>query len=178
MKSQKGMSHLMLILSIIIIIIIIVGVTYLIRNLVEEEGMKNYQTDMLLIQGKVKILSQESIIEKNEGILKGKKVSENLEDEQIKLLIEKNVISQEEGSFSKYYILENSNLEEMGIENVVLKEGFYIVNYDTDEIIYSKGIEIEDNTYYKLSELKHISNQKENLTENIEINVEENQVVE
>lgn len=162
MKNQKGMSHLMLIFSIIIIILIIVGVSYFIKTSVEQQQLENYQTNMLLIQGKVKILSQESIIQKNEEILKGKKVLDNLEDEQIKILLEKSVISQEETSFEKYYILENADLEEMGIQNVILKQGFYIVNYDTDEIIYSNGITVDNKKYYKLSELSNKEEQEEN----------------
>lgn len=157
MKSQKGMGHLMLILCMAIIILFIIGIIYIIRENIENEKLQTFETNMLLIQGKVKVISQEATIQKNEELLKGKKLADNLEDEEIKELLTNKIISQEEESFSKYYILEKSNLEEMGLGDIRLKEGYYIVNYDTDEVIYSKGIKIRKETYYKLSELKNIN---------------------
>ena len=120
---------------------------------------------MLLIQGKVKVISNEATIQKNEELLKGRKVTEAIEEEQIKKLLENNIISQEETSFSKYYILEQEHLDEIGLDNIKLKEGYFIVNYDTDEIIYSNGIKVGKDTYYKLSELGKINKQEENIEE-------------
>ena len=165
MKSQKGMGHLMLILCIAIIILFIVGIGYIIMQNMEKEKIQTYETDMLLIQGKIKVTSKEATIQKNEELLKGRKVSEAMEEEQIKKLLENNIISQEETSFSKYYILEQSNLEEMGLSNIKLEEGYFIVNYDTDEIIYSNGIKVGKDIYYKLSELKELNKQEENIEE-------------
>lgn len=162
MKNQKGMGHLMLIICIAIIICFIVGIIYIGKNRMKEEILQTYETNMLLIQGNVKIISQESTIQKKEELLKGRKLTDNLEDESVKKLLENNIINQEEASFAKYYILENSHLEEMGLNNIELKEGYYIVNYDTDEIIYSEGIKIGKETYYKLSELEKIGVQEEN----------------
>jgi len=161
MKSQKGMGHLMLIVCIIIIILAIGSILYFAKEKTEEEIVQTYKTDMLLIQGKIKVLSQESTIQKNEEILKGRKIEDCLEDAEIKTLLEKQIISQEEADFSKYYVLEKANLEEMGLNNIQLKEGYYIVNYDTDEIIYAKGIKIGDKIYYKLSELKQETGKEE-----------------
>ena len=103
--------------------------------------------------------------QKKEELLKGRKVEEAIEEEQIKKLLENNIISQEETSFSKYYIFEQSHLDEMGLDNIKLKEGYFIVNYDTYEIIYSNGIKVGKDTYYKLSELKEINKQEENIEE-------------
>lgn len=161
MKNQKGMGHLMLILCIVIIVLAIGSILYFAKEKVEEEVIKTYETDMLLIQGKTKVLSQESTIEKKEELLKGRKIEECLEEEEIKNLLEKQIISQEEPEFSKYYILEKANLEEMGLANIQLKEGCYVVNYDTDEIIYAKGIKVGDKIYYKLSELKQETEKEE-----------------
>lgn len=155
MKSQKGMGHLMLIICIAIIMLFVVGIIYILRENIQKEKLETYQTDMLLIQGKVKVISQEATIQKNEELLKGRKLSDSLEEEQVKNLLENNVISQEETSFSKYYILEKSHLEEMGLNNIKLEEDYYIVNYDTDEIIFSRGIKIGKETFYKLSELQN-----------------------
>ena len=153
MKDQKGMGHLMLISCVIIIILVAIGAFYYFFIKLETQVIETYETDMLLIQGKVKVLSEEAIINKNEELLKGRKVSDSLEDEEVKTLLENGVLSQEEESFSKYYLLEKSNLDEMG---------YYIVNYDTDEIIYSKGIQVGENTYYKLSEIEELKEKEEN----------------
>ena len=171
MKSEKGMGHLMLILCIIIILVAIISILNIAHSKIQQEGTENYKTDMLLIQSKVKILSQESTIQKKEEILKGKKVADDLENDVVKKLIENKIISQEEKEFAKYYILENATLEEMGLNTISLKEGVYIVNYDTDEIIYSEGIKIKENIYYKLSDLQKLNEEKE-----IEGNLETQQV--
>ena len=154
MKSEKAMGNVTLFISIVIIILIVAAILCGGYILIEERNIENYQTDMLMLQGKVKILSQEAIMEKKDELLKGKKVSENIEDENIKRLIENKVISQEEEAFEKYYIIEPVNLEEMGLSNIAPSEGFYIVNYDTDEIIYSNGIVLGKETYYKLSQIQ------------------------
>lgn len=167
MKNQKGMGQIMLIFWLIIIIISIIGIIYFALSGLSKEQIETYETDMLLIQGKVKVISQEAVLQKNEEHLKGIKLSDNIEDKKVKELIEKQVISEQEPNFTKYYILEKENLEEIGLTDINLKNGFYIVNYDTDEIIYSEGIRIGENTYYKLSELKQ---QKENNMQNEEFN--------
>lgn len=166
MKNQKGMGHLMLIICITIIILIVIGIIYILRENIQKEKLETYQTDMLLIQGKVKVISQEATIQKKEELLKGRKLSDSLDEEQVKKLLDNNIIAQEETSFSKYYILEQSHLEEMGLNNIKLQEGYYIVNYDTDEIIYSNGITIGEKTFYKLSELEN-QNIKETVNETI-----------
>lgn len=162
MKNQTGMGHLMLILCIVIIAFIVGSVIYVTQKVWQKETIETYETDMLLIQGKVKVLSQEATIQKNEELLKGKKVEDNIEQEQIKTLLENNVISKEEASFSKYYIVEKEALQEMGLHKIKLESGYYIVNYDTDEVIYSEGVKVGDKVYYKLSELKLQKEQEEN----------------
>ena len=179
MKNQKGMGHITTTISIAIIILLLLGITYYAINRLKEEQVQNYETDMLLIQGKVKILSQESTIQKNEELLKGKKVSENLEDEEIARLLENNVISQDAEDFSKYYIIEKENLEEMGLSEVEPSEGHYIVNYKTYEIIYSNGVKADESIFYKLSELQEHNKEKETQVEQaIENQSEQEQTVE
>ena len=165
MKNQKGMAHIVYILSVVIILGLIIWLLFFSKTKVEDEVLKMYETDMLLIQGKVKVLSKESIVEGNNDGLKGKKIEENLEDETVEKLLENGIISKEEENFSKYYIIDKQTLDEMGLTDVKIREGFYIVNYNTDEIIYAKGITIEENTYYKLSEIKEVNSKKEGQNE-------------
>ncbi len=175
MKSQKGMSHIVLILAIAIILVLIVCALFFSKTKLENEVLKMYETDMLLIQGKVKILSKEAIVKGSDDELKGKKVEESLEDETIKNLLEKGIISKEDQNFPKYYIIDRTTLDEMGLTDVKIRDGFYIVNYNTDEIIYAKGITIEKDTYYKLTEIKEANSKKEN--QNEVINEKMNEIV-
>ena len=76
------------------------------------------------------------------------------EDKEIKELQEKGIIDLNSKNV-KYYTLNQSNLEELGLSNIKLEEGFYIVDYNSNEIIYSKGVENQDgNRLYKLSEFQ------------------------
>lgn len=162
MKNQRGMSQITLVISIIIIIVIAVLGFNITKKMLERRNVENYKTNMLLLQGKVKVISKEFVMKKeDEEILEGKKVSENLEREDIKELLQKGIISQEDESFERIYIIENKDLERIGLSNIKLKDGYYIVNYNTDEIIYSKGIEIDQKVYYKLSEIKEMYDKKE-----------------
>lgn len=176
MKEQKGMGHITLFISMIIILMILGAIIYFAIFNIQETKIQNYETNMLLIKGKTKILSEESAIKNNEELLKGRKVSENLEDEQIKKMLEKEVISEEEENFSKYYILDDSNLEEMGLDSIKPNKGYYIVNYESGEIIYTEGVKINKELYYKLSDIKQKEDEKDN--DNEISNKEENQVQE
>ena len=50
----------------------------------------------------------------------------------------------------------------MGIANELknIEENVYIVNYDTAEVIYKKGVEINNNLKYKLSDIVTKEQQK------------------
>lgn len=173
MKNEKGMGHLMLILCIICIIFIAVGAIYVSYHLLENQVIETYKTDMLLIQGKVKVLSEEAIVQKNEALLVGRKITDCLEIEEIKTLLEKGIISQDEENFENYYVLEKVNLEEMQLPTIRLEKGYYVVNYNTDEIIYSEGMKKGKDRYYQLSELEQLEQNKENQEKEKEV-VKEN----
>lgn len=173
MKSQKGMSLKMLIICIFILVVLAITIAYFINSQIRNEKMQTYKTNMLLIQGKIKVLSQESTIQKKDEILKGEKLLDKLEEEKIKELLDKKVINQEEENFSKCYIWNQETLNEVGLSNIYLQDGCYIVNYETDEVIYSEGINIGNKVYYRLSELLEIEYEKEILEENIIEQVQE-----
>ena len=85
-----------------------------------------------------------------------KQVKENLEDEKIKKLLDENIINQEDENFENYYIIDSENLNQLNL-NDDLEGEYYIVNYKNYEIIYSKGIEVEEKTYYTLTDLKGLN---------------------
>ncbi len=154
MKNEKAMSLISVIIAIIIIIGIIASAVYFVGKGFQASRIENVKTNMLLVQGKIKVLQESSIAKKDETILKGKKLVDNQENKKVKEMLEKKVITPEEQNFDKYYIVDGEILKEMQIEGIVFGEGnFYIVNYATNEIIWTQGLKIEDKVYYKLSEI-------------------------
>lgn len=118
---------------------------------------------MLLVQGKIKVIEQENEMNKEENPLKGLKVSENLENEKVKSLIENKVINPEDENFDNYYIINSETLNELKLQDN-LKGEYYIVNYKTYEIIYSKGIEIENEMHYSLTEILEHTEERQGRT--------------
>ena len=43
----------------------------------------------------------------------------------------------------------------MGLEKIDIADG-YLVNYESEEIIYVRGLKKDDNMYYKLSDIKDL----------------------
>lgn len=152
MRKENAMTHITLVIWIVIIIVIgYLGINFILKETVKGK-VENLKTDMLLVQGRIKVIEQENEMNKEENSLKGLKVSENLEDEKIKKLIENKVINAEEENFDKYYIINSETLNDLKLQDN-LKGEYYIVNYKTHEIIYSKGIEIENEMHYTLTEI-------------------------
>ena len=167
MKNEKGMSHIMLIILLVIIAFVIFAVIHIAKAEIQKSNIENLETDMLQIQGKTKIIAEEDNMDKDNNKLKGRKVEDYKEIQKIKELIENKVIAEDEENFSKYYIFDKLDLEEIKLENTNSDKGFYIVNYTTHEVIYSEGLTIDGKTYYKLSELKELNKKEENSTNEI-----------
>ena len=126
--NQKGLSHIGMIIAIaIIILLVIFGVIF----------AKDKITDMLLIQAKCQVIKDEYILKKDEGLYKGKKLSEDKQ-------VGNGLVDESDANYDKYYILEKSNLEEMGLEKIKLEDNEkYIVNYETLEVISTNGEKIK-----------------------------------
>jgi hypothetical protein len=153
MKNQKGMGHITLIICIIAIIVIATLTVKYILNEKDKREIENLSTDMLLVQGKIKVISQENEMSEEENPLVGKKVQDNLENEKIKVLIDNNIISKEDENFEDYYIIDSETLvNDLKLEDN-LQDEYYVVNYKTYEVIFSKGIEIEEQMYYTLTDI-------------------------
>ena len=173
MKKQNAMSLIGVIIAITFIIMIICGAIYFTMEQFEKSRIENVKTNMLLVQGKIKVLQESSVAKKDESILKGKKVADNAENEKVKEMLEKGVISTQDESYDKYYIVDQDTLTQMQIEGIVFGEGnFYIVNYATNEILWTQGITIDGVTYYKLSDLEKLDETTTNTQANEQLNVE------
>lgn len=179
MKNEKGMTYIMLLVVIVLIIIGIVGITYFVQKKYEESQVENIRTDMLLIQGKIRVLSEKTTAKKEDATLQGRKVSENKEEEKVKQLLDKQIITEQEEHFEDYYILEEQQLKDMGLDTIILQEGnYFIVNYKTDEVITTKPVKVNKEEYYKLSQLKEVQEEIEDTQEETVLPNEETENVE
>lgn len=75
------------------------------------------------------------------------------EDININEFLSKNIVTQEE--YEKYYLLNSDSLTAMGLGELINKySGYFIVNYEVYEVIYTNGYENSNGLWcYKLSEL-------------------------
>lgn len=151
-KNNKGITIVSLVI-VIIVLIIIAGVSIGVGgNVIKSAKLQSINTNMLLIQAKAKVIFEESNFNKDESLLKGQKVSDIIGNEQIQELVSQSVIDDTQN----YYLLSQEDLDEIGLYNIEVGDG-YVVNYQTEEIIYVKGFKVENTTYYKLSETKDLN---------------------
>lgn len=176
MKKDNGMSHITLVIWILIILAIgALAISFITKD-INNRKIENLTTDMLLVQGKIKVIAQENEMNEEEHPLIGRKVQDNLEDEKVKKLLENNIIKSEDEIFDKYYIIDSEILKELNLQDNLDGE-YYIVNYTSYEIIYTKGLEIDGQMHYTLTELLEHRNKKEQniqVTNEEQINVEQN----
>ena len=149
MKNQKGITLVMLAVT-IVIMAILAGVTVNVgSDIIKQAKIQTLNTNMLLLQAKVKTISEEASFNKNTDNYKGSKITSN---EKINNLKEKGVIENPE----QCYLLSKDDLNALGLEKVDIHDG-YIVNYETEEIIYVRGIKLGNQTFYKLSETQSLT---------------------
>jgi len=152
MKKENGMSYITLVFWVVVIIAVVVVGTKIILKETENREVENLTTDMLLLQGKIKVIAQENEMNEEENPLIGRKLTENLEDEKVKNLIDNKVITEEGEALENYYIIDSETLKTLNLEDNLNGE-YYIVNYETYEIIHSKGLELHNQIHYTLTEL-------------------------
>lgn len=138
----------------VFIVIILVGITIYknINKKIQEEKYDNIKTNMLMIEGKIKILKAESEVSGNQDNYVGIKITEANNEEANKVM-QNLQINQDE--FQNYYVLNKECFEKIGISDSIDEEekDSYIVNYDNSEVIYIKGIEVNGEIKYKLSDI-------------------------
>ena len=180
-NNEIGIVAIKLILTIILIIAIIFGGTILVKKLLSENNEKDIKTDLLYIQAKCKVIYDKHIINSEEQLI-GEKITEYPENETIDEIIK--------STESEWYKLKQEDLESIGEGHLKEEEG-YIVNYETEEVIYVSGISHDEEVVYKLSDIlkekeqgqesnevttneEQEDNEEENNQEQIEENIENN----
>lgn len=150
--NQKGITLLILVITIVILLILASITIYTGGNIIQKANLQNINTNMMLIQAKTKTIAEQSKFNKDASGYQGTKISEVMGNTQIDSLVANGIIEDKE----KYFLLSQDNLNQMGLEKIKIDEG-YVVNYETDEIIYVKGFEANNTIYYKLSEMKSLN---------------------
>ena len=126
----------------------------LVPRLEKREQFETIKTDMLLIEAKTSIVAQKVKIKEKDAKYIGNKI-ENDENEDIKKLEEQGIIELKKEN--NYYILDDNNLDELELSVRNQKQGNYIVEYNSNEIIYTSGIKDKDgNILYKLSDIEKV----------------------
>lgn len=155
MKKGYFKTYAKTVFFIAIIVAVIIAATYFLKDEYDNEYFETVKTDMLLIEGKTKVVAETVKMKQKDASYMGKKIKEVLAEDEIKRLEESKIIDTSKKG-SNYYVLERNDLEELGLENVEIN-GYYIVEYTNNEIIYSEGIEDrEGNRLYKLTEIKNV----------------------
>ena len=173
-KSEKGLGLIGTVFLIILIGLFLFTAIKFVNVQSLNENLEDVKTDMLLLQGKVKVIAGEYTLNKKNEVLKGTAIKKMKEDEVIKNFLEKEIINIEEKN-SKYYVINNQNLQDMELSQVTLQENAdYIVNYTNYEVYLTNGyVHTDGNTYYSLSEINNL--EKTEIIEKNEEKTEQNE---
>ncbi len=157
-NNESGMSKILAILLVILIgVIVYFGIKWIATEK-NSEKVQSIKANMLIIQGAIKKLDEKVKIEnvmfeddKKEVNFIGTKLTDLGDNEIIEKFKALNVLTEEE--WEKYYLLTDKDLEKLlkaSKTDVKNEEGsFYLVEYDSDEVVITKGYEGK----YKLSEM-------------------------
>lgn len=167
MKSSRGMGLISLIIIIAIIAGVIAASIYFISLKYNEARVETIKTDMLQVQWKVKKYMDDQIVNGEERKYLGTKITDMQEDNLIKDFISKEIILEEE--YEKYYVLKDENLAQATLEITNFEGSYYLINYETYEVIITQGCKYPDGEIlYKLTDIENKTASSENSEENVE----------
>lgn len=137
MKSENGMGIIAIIISVLIIALIVFWAYRFFENTVDEQKIEDIRANMLLIQGKCKILQESTKINNNQDALKGTKISDMQNDGIISGFLKKNIL--DSTKLDKYYALSDEDLSSMELDIKNEENSYYIVNYEDNTVFITKG---------------------------------------
>ena len=158
---------LKLIIAFIIILVVGIFLFNIGTKKMQERKNDDIKTDMLMIEGKIKSIKAESEISNNQEKYVGTKVSE-ANDTEVNNVMQQLQINQEE--LLNYYILNKESFEKMGLADSIKDDDEYIVNYTNSDVIYVKGIKLNNEIKYKLSDIIDKNENTNNINEKEENN--------
>lgn len=158
---------LKLIIAFIIILVVGIFLFNIGTKKMQERKNDDIKTDMLMIEGKIKSIKAESKISNNQEKYVGTKVSE-ANDTEVNNVMQQLQINQDE--LQNYYILNKESFEKMGLADSIKDDDEYIVNYTNSDVIYVKGIKLNNEIKYKLSDIIDKNENTNNINEKEENN--------
>ena len=158
---------LKLIIAFIVILVVGIFLFNIGTKKMQERKNDDIKTDMLMIEGKIKSIKAESEISNNQEKYVGTKVSE-ANDTEVNNVMQQLQINQEE--LQNYYILNKESFEKMGLADSIKDDDEYIVNYTNSDVIYVKGIKLNNEVKYKLSDIIDKNENTNNINEEEENN--------
>lgn len=168
MESEKGLTLISTAVLVVVIAALTFGVVYFARLQLDKGKNEDIKTDILLVEAKVQKLAGEYILEKEEDILVGTKLADMEEDPIVKEFLEKEIFDKEEKG-AKYYVLNQENINELKLENIELeKDSYYIVDYTSVKVYYTKGYSDDEGEVYYTVEKETEKQSKETKVESTE----------
>lgn len=177
MKENKGVTMLVLVIT-IIVLAIIAGISIgKGNNVIKRSQLESIKTNMLLIKVKAKQYVEDANFklgtnptpeEKATRIEEAKKefIGEQIIDSGIfngNINKTKEEIDKDIENYIFYYKMSTDNLKQMGLSNVNSDEnsGWFIIKYDVQnvdiEIYNTKGFESQEKKFYSLSEIQDLN---------------------
>lgn len=155
MENNKGITMISLAIIVLIMILLASVTAYEANGLVAIARVQSVTTDLLLIQAKVRIINEKIVFESDEleksKLYVGTKLIEG--DNVLETMREKSIVTDNDIDNNSYYVLSKEDLVNMGLDSLNPDDG-YVVNYETEEVIYVKGVKNTEGKYlYKLSEM-------------------------
>lgn len=196
MNKENGKGMIKALILLVIILCLIGIIIKSINSNINNQKTNSVMSNMLTIKSACKVFNENRLRTKSEEALIGTKISEikskeenkeNEEEEQkdeekqdedtkVEINVNESLIEEfkklqviNEDEYSKYYVLTNENLEELKLDVTNEKDSYYLINYETNEVIFTKGYEGK----YKLSDIEKIQEE-----ENIENSTEDDTKVE
>ena len=152
MRKSLAFTYVKIFIAIILIALIIYYAINFIQRENNSEEFETVKTDMLALQGRIEILKQQVETETEDVEYVGTEIEQKENEPQIQNLINNNVIDIDSED-SNYYCIDNSNLQELGLE--IQTDSYYIVDYEQNDVIYVDGIkDSSGNMVYKLSDME------------------------
>ena len=146
LKNQKGITLVALTLTVIIMVILVSISVKFGTEAIEKSREEDIKSNMLLIQGKSKIIKDKHMYDSENSSLVGTPIGE-ASSFTVSTELQNKINSNEN---AEAYIFTQQDLNSNGLGNInVSSTVFYVVDYDTCEIYYSLGV----NGIYALSEM-------------------------
>lgn len=144
LTNQKGITIIALIITIIIMGILVTVSIQFGTDAIDKSKQEDIKSNMLLIQGRAKIIKDKHTYDEENSSLVGTPISQ-ISGYTISSELQSQINSE------KAYILTQEDLNNNGLGNIKTSNTeFYIVDYDTCEVYYSLGI----NGRYSLTDIQ------------------------